>query len=248
MSSNSDAPAITENRGSATVHLHGPQTPEAKYYPRGSNLHTPDGYGAVSIAGGAGSMGISVFLHDAEQADAIAEAFAAVAAKFRADPKPEPVVGPCRICGTETRYVESFAGAGKPDARALIHADAGVRLRDHNAELVPGQHGPARRVHNSFPSLTRHEAEISLPGTLHVAPSDAAAFLDNAAEQGRWDSAWGYVTHDAARGRFTIYAYEAVPDPVRPLYSASREQLDRLVAAGDADAITEDAKRRGDEF
>lgn len=38
----------------------------------------------------------------------------------------------------------------------------------------------------------------------------------------------------------------ATPDAIRPLFDATREQLERLVAAGDADAIAEDKHRRGD--
>lgn len=151
-------PEPTDNRGSVILHIHGEQAPEAKYYGRGTTSHTPDGYGCVTLPRGAGGMDLNVFLHSPEQADAISEAFASLAAKFRADPPPPASAGACRICGTDTRYVESFEGVGKEPGRALIHADSGIRLRDHHAELVPDK-PDAAPVHNSYPDLTRHEAE-----------------------------------------------------------------------------------------
>lgn len=245
MSTSTPEPADTDNRGSMTLHLHGPQAPVVKHYPRGTSAHTPEGYGSINIERGVGGLDLTVFVHDAEQAEAIAEAFASLAAKFRADTPPPPDAGPCRICGTQTRYVESFQGVGKPDARALIHTDAGIRLRDHSAELVPAK-PDAAPVHNSFPGLTRAEAAFELPGTLHA--DNVTVALDAAEDEGRWDNPHGYVTHDPARGHFTIYAYEPVAASTmdgRPLYAATRDQLDRLVAAGDPDAIAEQDARTG---
>lgn len=126
-----------ENSGSAALHLHGPQSTRISYYARGTVEHHPNGYGSLVIERGAGSMDLVFYVHDAEQAETISAAFADLAASFRADPPPPPDAGPCRICGTQTRYVETFSGVGKPDARALIHADAGIRVRDHNAEPTP---------------------------------------------------------------------------------------------------------------
>ena len=130
-----------DNRGVLALHLHGPQSPSVRYYARGTTPHTPNGYGVIDIGRAVGCLDLGVFVHEVEQCDAIAAAFTELAAKFRADPPPPPDAGPCRICGAQTRYVETFQGAGKADAPSLIHADAGIRVRDHHAEL--GRDEPA---------------------------------------------------------------------------------------------------------
>lgn len=132
MSTNGQTPEVADNRGSLTLHLHGPQQIKHRYYPRGTTAHTPEGYGALEIERGTGGLDVTMFVHDAEQADAIAAAAAELAAKFRADPPAPEDAGPCRICAAQTRYVDDFSGD-----RVLIHADAGIRFRDHYAELVP---------------------------------------------------------------------------------------------------------------
>jgi hypothetical protein len=120
----------TDNRTSLNLHLNGPQHPSIMFYAPDSVSHVTSAaqvYGTVHIDGGPTTM--SVFVHDRDQAEAIAAAFTELAGKFPApSPVPAEDAGMCRICQQPT--MQNRNGI-------TVHADYMTVAHDHNAELVP---------------------------------------------------------------------------------------------------------------
>jgi hypothetical protein len=118
------------NHATLDLHLNGPQHPHILFYAPGSADHVTSAaqvYGTVHIDGGPANL--SVFVHDRDQAEAIAAAFTELAGKFPAPgPIPAEDAGMCRICQQPT--MRNRDGI-------TVHADYLTIFHDHNAELVP---------------------------------------------------------------------------------------------------------------